>query len=183
MYWSGYDTSILITGILTLVLAVVPGIGVANQTRGVIGAVGAGLIIISIITGNLQSLVYPSIVTIAPVIPVVAGVIMVIRARNLAAAERQSVDVSAPAIRATTSSAAVPASAVLATSSSTEDLSAQAADPTTPLATLADLAYDHPELRPAIAANPSTYPDLLEWLGGLDDPAVAKALASRTSAD
>lgn len=38
----------------------------------------------------------------------------------------------------------------------------QAVDPTTPLGVLADLAYRHPELRVAIAANRSTYPDLLE---------------------
>lgn len=55
----------------------------------------------------------------------------------------------------------------------------QAADPTTPLEVLADLAYRHPELRPIIAANPSTYPDLLEWLGNLGDPDVDVALRRR----
>lgn len=55
----------------------------------------------------------------------------------------------------------------------------QADDPGTPLEVLADLAYQHAELRAAIAANPSTYPDLLEWLGGLGDPDVDAALRIR----
>jgi hypothetical protein len=61
----------------------------------------------------------------------------------------------------------------------TAKLSQQAADPKTSLEVLADLAYRHPELRAAIAANPSTYPDLLEWLGGLGDPEVDAALRKR----
>jgi hypothetical protein len=190
MYWSGYDTSILITGILTLVLSVVPGLGVTNQTRAVVGVVGAALVIISIITGNTQAFIYPSIVTIAPGIPVVAGIIMVIRARNLAAADRQSVEVSARVVPSgemrPPSPARVAPASVVATSASvvpTLELLARAVNPETPLGTLAELAYDHPELRAAIAANPSTYPGLIEWLRELNDPAIAHALASRLPTD
>lgn len=56
---------------------------------------------------------------------------------------------------------------------------AVALDPATPAATLHQLAVDAPELRQYIAANPSTYPDLLTWLGSLGDPAVTAALAAR----
>lgn len=55
-----------------------------------------------------------------------------------------------------------------------------AADPTTAAALLFDIASNSPELRPVVAANPSTYHDLLEWLGKLGDPAVDAALARRT---
>ena len=58
-----------------------------------------------------------------------------------------------------------------------------ASDPATPLEKLADLAHSEPELRPLIAANPSTYPDLLVWLGSLGDPAVDAALTARQAAD
>lgn len=58
-----------------------------------------------------------------------------------------------------------------------------AADPSTPAATLFELATNSPELRPAIAANPSTYDDLLTWLGKLGDPEVDAALARRTNGD
>ena len=39
-----------------------------------------------------------------------------------------------------------------------------ASDPTTPPEQLAQLAADHPELRPLIAANPNSYPALNEWI-------------------
>ena len=57
-------------------------------------------------------------------------------------------------------------------------LIAEAADPATPLARLQELAT-HPRARVAVAANPSTYPDLLTWLGQLGDPEVDEALRRR----
>lgn len=54
-----------------------------------------------------------------------------------------------------------------------------AADPATPLEVLADIAAKDPSLRPYVAANPATYPELLEWLGRLGDPAVDEALRGR----
>ncbi|MBE7701927.1 hypothetical protein H9623_16660 [Oerskovia sp. Sa1BUA8] len=56
---------------------------------------------------------------------------------------------------------------------------AQALDPSTPLEVLAQIVQEAPHLRPQVAANPSTYPALLEWLGNLGDPAVDAALRSR----
>jgi len=54
-----------------------------------------------------------------------------------------------------------------------------AGDPATPLPDLMSIAASRPDLRPLIAQNPSTYPDLLQWLGQLGDPAVDAALARR----
>lgn len=59
---------------------------------------------------------------------------------------------------------------------------AQASDPQTPGQMLADIAAQRPDLRPAVAANPSTYPALLDWLKSLGEPAVDAALASRAQA-
>jgi hypothetical protein len=56
---------------------------------------------------------------------------------------------------------------------------AQALDPATPLADLAKIVQEAPHLRPQVAANPSTYPALLDWLGALGDPQVDAALRSR----
>ncbi|WP_024287898.1 hypothetical protein [Cellulomonas sp. KRMCY2] len=56
----------------------------------------------------------------------------------------------------------------------------QAADPTTPAEVLADIAALRPDLRAAVAGNPSAYPGLLEWLGTLGDPTVDVMLASRS---
>ncbi|PZR53668.1 hypothetical protein DNL40_05910 [Xylanimonas oleitrophica] len=55
----------------------------------------------------------------------------------------------------------------------------QALDPATPLADLARIVQEAPHLRPQVAANPSTYPALLDWLGALGDPAVDAALRTR----
>lgn len=55
----------------------------------------------------------------------------------------------------------------------------QAADPATPAQTLADIAAQRPDLRAALASNPSAYQALLDWLGELGDPAVDAALAAR----
>lgn len=62
-----------------------------------------------------------------------------------------------------------------------DELIARAQDPTTPWAELHELAQNYPGLRPYVARNPNTYPDLLNWLGSLGDAAVDAALASRPS--
>jgi len=58
---------------------------------------------------------------------------------------------------------------------------AQAADPATDLEVLAAIAAQAPELRVHLASNPSTYPDLVAWLGRLGDPEIDAALARRGS--
>lgn len=55
----------------------------------------------------------------------------------------------------------------------------RASDPATPLEELQFLAQNHPSLRPLIAENPSTYPELLEWLSEFSDPEIAAALQRR----
>ncbi|MFW0874787.1 hypothetical protein [Rhodococcoides corynebacterioides] len=56
---------------------------------------------------------------------------------------------------------------------------AQASDPTTPQAVLSQIAEHEPSLRSAVAANPNCYSGLLDWLRGLGDPEVERALAAR----
>ena len=59
---------------------------------------------------------------------------------------------------------------------------AQASDPQTPGQVLADIAALRPDLRAAVASNPSAYPGLLDWLKSLGDPAVDAAIAARPAA-
>ncbi|MBI9114357.1 proline-rich domain-containing protein [Sanguibacter suaedae] len=56
---------------------------------------------------------------------------------------------------------------------------AQAADPATPPAVLADIVQHAPELRAQVAGNPTTYPALVDWLAQLGDPDVDAALRKR----
>ena len=59
---------------------------------------------------------------------------------------------------------------------------AQAADPSTPAAVLGEMATHRPDLRAAIASNPTAYPDLLDWLRSFGDPQIDAALAARARA-
>lgn len=54
-------------------------------------------------------------------------------------------------------------------------------DPAASTEELYRVAQRRPDLYPAIAAHPNTYPDLLTWLASLGDPAVNRALASRAA--
>ena len=54
----------------------------------------------------------------------------------------------------------------------------QASDPGTSMQDMARIAAERPDLWASLAANPSLYPDLREWLGQVDDPAVKEALSA-----
>ncbi|QWW19727.1 hypothetical protein I6B53_00885 [Schaalia sp. 19OD2882] len=60
-------------------------------------------------------------------------------------------------------------------------LAAAASNPATDAATLREIAYHYPHLRPVVAAHENAYPGLLQWLASLQDPAVDAALAARAS--
>lgn len=55
----------------------------------------------------------------------------------------------------------------------------QALDPATSGLVLSQIVQEAPELRAQVAANPATYPALLDWLGQLNDPEVDAALRNR----
>ncbi len=55
----------------------------------------------------------------------------------------------------------------------------EASDPSTSAHALHEIATTVPELRPAVAANPSAYPELLTWMGQLGEKAVDDAIAAR----
>lgn len=56
-----------------------------------------------------------------------------------------------------------------------------AADPRTDWDTLHWIAENHPSLRPIVAENPATYPELLEALASIGDPEIDAALARHRS--
>ena len=59
----------------------------------------------------------------------------------------------------------------------------QALDPHTSAITIAQIAQYAPELRVYLARNPSTYPELLDWLARQHDPQIDAALAERRAAN
>lgn len=64
-----------------------------------------------------------------------------------------------------------------------DNLEALASDPQTEQVELQRLARDYPNLRPLIAMNPAAYPELLQWMAQLNDPAVNLALQQRRAAE
>jgi protein-disulfide isomerase len=52
-------------------------------------------------------------------------------------------------------------------------------DPAAPPTVLAQVAAEHPDLRPHVSVHPGAYPELLSWLAAWGDPAVDAALAAR----
>lgn len=59
---------------------------------------------------------------------------------------------------------------------------AEAEDPGISGLRLQELATEEPKARPAVAANPTAGPELLQWLGALEDPAVNEGLRRREQA-
>ncbi|TFD46350.1 VWA domain-containing protein [Cryobacterium frigoriphilum] len=138
MYWSIFDTLMMVTGVLTSAIAFVPGI--TSKTRAGSVAVGALLVVAALITGSLSSFTYPQLVMVGPLIPIAVAIRLWFAARTppTAPVDPAHVDVTDP--------------------------EALAHDPATPAATLADLAYRFPALRSAIAENPATYAELRHWI-------------------
>ncbi|WP_120004321.1 hypothetical protein [Nesterenkonia muleiensis] len=62
------------------------------------------------------------------------------------------------------------------------DLEALASNPQTDWDVLHWIAENHPQLRPAVAANPGTYQELVDALGALGNPEIDAAIAEREAA-
>jgi hypothetical protein len=186
VYWSGFDTAILWTGILTFVVAILPFYVLTPLTRWGIAGAGVVIIITSIVTGGIEAVTYPFFTEFAPVFPVGLAVLLIIgRQSTLRTARRDdlakygSPDAPMPVFQRPDA---------VATTLPSEysdiphaDLEWQAHNPHTDQQTLANIANEYPEYRAAIAANPNSYPALLEWLAALEDPEVTVALENRNN--
>ncbi|MDN4475992.1 hypothetical protein QQX09_09005 [Demequina sp. SYSU T00192] len=113
----------------------------------------------------------PAVVLALPLVPV--AVIFVI-VRRLLHASPHAAEAPAAAAATMTPGPAVPFGAAGA---GAERL--LAASPYATAAELSELAYARPELRPAIAANPSAPASLLQWLIEQGEPAVLAAISAR----
>lgn len=140
---------------------------------GLLLAVGGGMVLIMIVWASIIGF-YTSDVPALAVLGVGGLVLGGIGRIMMSGSERTPhVPGSAQALAVSSSSASPPA-LVGATA-----FARSASDPSTPPGQLAELAHQHPQLRSAIAANPSAYPGLLIWLGALGDADVDAVLATR----
>ncbi len=175
--WSIYDTFMLLAGIITAAIAVIPIPTIPAKTRAVSGAIGGGLILLSLFLGSLMSFTYPALVFAAPVIALIAGGVVV---RSALDTQKQRDAVAAGADHGplqygqaghtVTPPAAVPvapsasAPAPDPRTSAWEALFAQE----TPADRLAEIAASFPEFAAQIAAHPNCYPALRSWASATD---------------
>lgn len=136
------DVLLLVSVLVLAAAAAVPWRGVGLVPRLVLGGLAALVLAAEIVVLLVPSVAVPGAVLLSPLIAaaVAAGV--------LALAMRTGFRAALP-VRARTSH---PFTLV------------QASDPATPAALLRDIAHAAPELRAAVRANPSVYPDLAAWL-------------------
>lgn len=66
--WSIYDTLLLVSGLITAAIALLPIPEVKAKTRATAALAGGGLIVLALILGNVRSFTYPSIVFVGPFI-------------------------------------------------------------------------------------------------------------------
>ncbi len=152
--WSVYDTLILITGVLTAAIALIPMVGIEKKTRVTAAAIGGGLIVLSLVLGSLSSFSYPSIVVVAPVIPLIAAGAIVKAARDTERFHATMRD----------SSESAPAGLPAATAQDARaDAWAALFDESTDASMLADIAGRYPEFAPQIASHPNCYDELRAW--------------------
>ncbi len=176
--WSIYDTCILLSGVITAVIAVLPLSGIPMRTRTGAGLVGGGLIVISLVLGNLRSFRYPSIVLIGPVIALcVLGAVIWDSRRGEGKDVGRQFDETTSGSDPDGSGVHVATGHPLEHATGVSEASADGAagnssrtaawsevhDPATPSERLTQLAAEYPEFAPAIVAHRNCYPGLVEW--------------------
>ncbi|MEA5456402.1 hypothetical protein SPF06_16835 [Sinomonas sp. JGH33] len=170
MYWSIYDFLMLLSGIITLVIVVVPVRGIPARTRMAAGGIGGGLVIVSMVLASVPFFRYPAAVIVAPVVAIL-GVVAVIgkavrRPTSMQAGEpgheHPSVSRVGP-VRGTEP----PEVGSLPRDLSSEDLMR--------------LAIQDRGSWIEIARHPAAYDGLLEWLATHGDEGVRDAVLARRS--
>jgi hypothetical protein len=180
MFWSIYDTLLLLAGLITAAIAFIPLPTIPSKTRVIAGAVGGGIVLLSLIVGNMPSFTYPSGIFVAPLIALAVGGVIIKSALDLkkqqdaAAADPDHGQIQygeqghaaavpvAPPVVATVAppvATAAPAEAADPRTGAWEELH----NPSTPPARLAEIAAAHPEFASTIAAHPNAYPGLQTW--------------------
>lgn len=172
--WSAESLSLVVTGgMLALVVIASFHSRVALSTGSrIVFLVGAlAFIAFALVAEYVLDVTIPPVVFVLPSVPLAVGVVL---ARDAIAGARAGRGPALGAAPEETLSAPAPFGAE---GSGAERL--LAASPYATPTELSQLAYSRPELRPAIAANPSAPASLLQWLSEQGEPAVLAAISSR----
>ncbi len=186
MYWSIYDTFLLLSGLITVAIAIIPIPTIPAKTRVTSGAVGGGIVLLSLVLGNMPSFTYPAIVMGAPLIALLVVGVVVKSALDLKKNQdaatsdphhgylqdgQQGHSVTpvarqqhaAPQEYASVVAPPRPPDPVQPHGDPRRAAWAELHDPATPAARLPEIAAAHPEFAATIAAHPNAYPELRAW--------------------
>jgi hypothetical protein len=172
VYWSIYDVLMLVSGLITLVIVIAPVEGIAPRTRFTAGAIGGGLVFLSLLLASIPAFRYPGVVMVAPVIAllgVVAVIGKAVRGQTSLQVGQQghSMSQSEPEGHTDLAVNRIP-------TESTQRIPTNLSS--TELMQLAQ--RDHGRWA-EIAQHPSAYPALLEWLNQYGSAEVKAAVAAR----
>ncbi|GGH42208.1 variant leucine-rich repeat-containing protein [Microbacterium album] len=188
MYWSFFDTLVLLTGIISAAIAAIPISTIPARTRMIAVLVGGGLVVAALVIGNMPSFRYPSVVLAGPVLALLAAGAIVRTALNEqkrqalqggpahtqydesfhgaagpAAAAAGQGPAAAPWEHAQGAPAPAEPHSPVAAPDPRQAAWAEVHDPSTSASRLAEIAAAHPEFAAAIAAHPAAYPELRAW--------------------
>lgn len=159
---------------LVVIASLHPRVALGAASRLVFALGAVAFIAIALLAELVIGVELPPVVLALPLVPLAVAVRLALDARSGAHA--------APAAPATASSAARTEAAPEPAPFGARGEGAQRLLASSPYATgaeLSELAYTHPELRPAIASNPSAPASLLQWLTEQGEPAVLAAISAR----
>ena len=147
-----------------------------------IGAVGATIVIgiVSLVLVDKFSSIGSLDIIVHIGLPLAVIVLLALSGRGAPAAATASAPPAPQATPAPPAPVVPPAPrSVFAPPATAHPRADEAADPATSAQALHEIATTIPELRAAVAANPSAYPELLDWMGQLGESAVDAAIAAR----
>lgn len=167
LYWSIYDVLLLVSGLIVLVILVAPVPRISVRTRAAAGAVGGGLVLLSIVLGSIPFFRYPWVVVVAPLVALLSAVAVIGKAVRGAhpaqVGEQGHVNTQRPR------SPSTPVEPVRS-ESLRADLTAE---------DLMHLAVRDRSAWIDIARHPAAYQGLLDWLALHGDHAVRTAVQMR----
>ena len=190
MYWSAEEILLAVTGALFFVIVAssfFARVQVAPTSR-LTFAIGAVVFVgAAVILARIEEVRYPGLLWLLPLVPmIVIGVLLRDaiagpKGRATRAVGRVAPDRDADAPRR---AAFFPPTEDLLTVGEGGDgrVRELASDPEATAQELADIAFTRPHLRAAVARNPATPANVLEWLASQGDPVVQAAIVSRSSA-
>jgi len=189
MHWSGEEYVLAFTGALFLAIVVASFSRRFSMSAGSRASFLSGAVVgvaSAVVLGDVDDVVYPLFIWGLPVVPlIIIGFLVRDALAWQPAADAATIlagdeaDAGVPRRAAFFPPADHPQSADVGGGG---EVRRKAADPDSSPQELAEIAFAHPAARTAVAHNPATPANVLEWLATQDDPAVLSAIGARVGA-